>query len=174
MKKFAFVFVLLLAGCSHPLGTPVISSSQGAALEQTLVAQGLSFGLGSIKDQVAARAAADQINLIISNTVGPYLSGNLTTVPSNIIDTLLKEQLFTSLPTEVQMLISGAASLANSYLPVPGPTTYLNQDDLNYLRGLINGLQSGANLYLAGHPATKATRGLGHTPIWLNYKSQSH
>lgn len=175
MSKYLLIFAVLMVGCGHPSGgsAPIISSLQGAALEQALVSQGLSFGLSAMKDQVAANAAAQQLNMVISNTIQPYLSGDVSNVPSNVIDTLLKEQMFTTLPQDVQLLISAAASLANSYLPVPSATTYLSQDELNYLRGLVNGLQSGANLYLAGH-VTKAPRGLlREQSKWLNFKSPS-
>lgn len=162
---------------SNATGTAPASSNSGssfniqpaqiAALINIGTSQALSFGLGQWKDTASATLAATQIKSLIAGTVQPYLSGSQS-VPSDIVNTILKDQLFTTIPVQAQLLITGAASFLNGYLQPPSANTFLSADEVSYLQAFFNGLSSGSDLYLSGHPAKSMPKMPRGEPRWLN------
>jgi len=192
VKKFfvfglaALAFVLNSCGTPNQVSTPATTQPAPTSTEsntsatatriQIITQTTVGFGLtvyGS-RDAAEARLVAAQIQLIVSSSILPYLSGSQG-VSTAVLNTVLKEN-FITLPPAAQQLIALAGGLLDSYLPVPSATTYLSEAQLAYAKAFFFGLSDGAGQFLGN----KASRGIelpkGSLPTkpgaWLDFNEK--
>lgn len=177
---FLLAMALPISGCAKPSGNGGSTSDNGpspvvvASLINIGTSSAVNLGLEqwSKKDAGIAKTTANDIHSVVSEVVLPYLNNN-TGLSSAAINTLLKDKIVNlpNMPMDVQNAIVLAATLLDSYLPAPSATTYLNPDQISYIKAFLTGLDSGCQQYLAGippPPAPKLNKGIRMAKVgWL-------
>jgi len=98
------------------------------------------------KDAPAATECAVALRENITKSLLPYLDGGKLPSSSEI-QAAINSTLFKKVPDEVKDTILTASLILDSFLPVPGADTYLNADQVGYLKAFLTGLSDGCDAF---------------------------
>ncbi len=156
---FCIAFTLLVfIGCSSGNGTPAQSGTGTVApapapnVNKPFIVAAVTSGAEIATNQglralaktnaPAAAETAQALRVSINTTLLPYLQGN-PLASSAVIHDLLNSSLFTNVNPAIRNAIAVAGSLLDAYLPAPSATSYLSDDQRDYVVAFLNGIQKG-------------------------------
>lgn len=140
--------LVVTQGCNKADIDAAIKKNKPLILQtvRTVASRGSEEGLKAWakKNPAAAKEAADALAVNLTSVVAYLNGGNLGS--SEAVQTVVNSTLLTDkIPDEVKTAILAASAVLDLYLPVPDAVTALNQDQLDYLKAFVEGLQTGVN-----------------------------
>lgn len=139
----ALTVMVTVPGCSKP-SPDFIRKSLSTTGEQ-----GTAFGLKKWAQTQpdSAKETANALKDNINNVLLPYLNGS--TLPSSAeIQAFINSSLFKNVPDSVKEAIILASLALDSALPIPGSDTYLDADQLSYIKSFLTGVSTGCDDFL--------------------------
>lgn len=155
----AMVLVMSLNGCKAD------PSAIRKSIEVSAQATSL-YGLkkwGKTKPDAAKECATTLLDNINTELM-PYMDGAQLRTSAEIA-AMLNSSLFKKIDPDIKDLIESASIILDEVLPVPSPTTYLNQDQISYIKAFLAGLSEGCNQYLG-----VKTRSIINKSKWIGSK----
>ena len=125
---------------------------------------GASLGLSqwAKKDPADAKQCALALSKNINEVLLPYLNGS--NLPSSAeIQAMLNSTLCNGVKPEIKAAIMAASIALDSFLPIPSTTTYLNADQVSYIKAFLCGVGDGCDAFLGNQREIKTTK----VPVWL-------
>lgn len=145
---------LTLQSCKAPDKDTIVKSLNTGASYAT------SFGLDkwANKDKPAATECATALSKNIKDVLVPYLNNGK--LPSSAeVQAFINSSLFNDLKPEIKDLIVAASLALDAVLPIPSANVYLNQDQVDYIKAFLTGIQAGCDKFLGAKEIKK--------PIWF-------
>jgi len=136
--------LLVLPGCDKKVDPEVIRTSLRLTGKY-----GSAFGLKKWgeKDPASAKECATALSANIKGVLIPYLDGQ--NLPSSAeVQAFINSSLFKNVNPAVKEAIVAASVALDAVLPIPKADTYLNADQVSYVKAFLTGLQQGCDQYL--------------------------
>ena len=146
---------LLAAGCT------LAPTDHDAAVKTIRLASksGTEYGLTqwAKTNPADATEAATTLKKNINNAILPYFDGHVL-YSSVEVSALLNSSLCDGVPTEVKMAITIASGILDMYLRAPDASTYLNADEVDYVKAFLSGVSDGCALFTSSLTTKVATK----------------
>lgn len=166
MLTAVFVMGLSFTGCStsgttDAKITEIIQQNKATILKaiEAISHSGVdaAFKKWTKADPAAAAEAATALNKNITEQLLPYFGGAQLKSSAEVQE-FLNSSLFKNVKDEVRTAIVAAAVVLDIYLPVPSTTDKLTQDQVDYIKAFLTGVQKATESYKE-QPKSK--------PMWI-------
>jgi len=151
--------LVTLPGCDKKVDPEVIKTALRMSGKY-----GANFGLKKWgeKEPASAKECATALATNIKGTLIPYLDGGNLPASSEV-QAFINSSLFKNVNPAVKEAIVAASVALDAVLPVPKADTYLDANQVAYIKSFMTGLQQGCDQYL-GSIAGKAQV---EAPTWI-------
>jgi hypothetical protein len=156
----AITFMLItLPGCDKKVDPEVIKTALRMSGKY-----GANFGLKKWgeKEPAGAKECAVALSTNIKGTLIPYLDGG--NLPSSTeVQAFINSSLFKNVNPAVKEAIVAASVALDAVLPVPKADTYLDANQVAYIKAFLTGLQQGCDQYIG----TAEGKAQVQEPTWI-------
>ena len=152
--------LVTLPGCDKQIDPSVIRTSL-----QMTAKYGTAFGLKKWgeKEPAAAKEAATALTANITGVLIPYLDGGK--LPSSAeVQAMINSSLFKNVNPAIKDAILACSVALDAVLPIPDAKTYLNADQVSYVKAFLTGIKQGCDGYIgAADGQVQAEK----PPVWI-------
>lgn len=155
----ATLALITLPGCETKVDPEVIKTALRMSGKY-----GANFGLKKWgeKEPAGAKECAVALATNIKGTLIPYLDGGKLPASSEV-QAFINSSLFKNVNPAVKEAIVAASVALDAVLPVPKADTYLDANQVAYIKSFLTGLQQGCDQYI-GQSEGKAQ---AEAPTWI-------